>query len=162
MENVFLEIDEQKCAVLRAFEDACSKNGRLKVLCVVDNPMIEYYVKMLIKHTCYSLRVVDKAMDAMSAMQSEKANMVIVDDIMPDMSAGQFVGEFTVLWPSVPVMVFTPEGSWSDRHEIKPFRILSKPMVIDEVVDGINDASRETGRSAARKTPKSRGGKKRV
>lgn len=71
------------------------------------------------------------ARDALTVLESDSVNLLLTDQVMPEMTGVELVAQLRLRWPAVPAVLMTGVASVVAQRLIRP--TLSKPFSLPEL-----------------------------
>lgn len=127
-----------------------ARANRLRVLLVEDD---EHMLLILARHLDrlgYAVRGAYSAEQGLALLQSEPADVVVSDVMMPGMGGLAFLRAVRERHPSTRVVLMTAFGSGDDGEKALSegaYRYLAKPFKVEEVAAVLRTVARELGRA---------------
>lgn len=131
----------------RRFRDFCNENGVCSVLLVADNPFVEHYFKLLFRGcNCNFMSARSGEEAIMKIEESNGADIVVVDDDLPDMGSADLARAIKYLWPKLKVIDVQSPVAGSGRssrvasagfNSVGPVSHIEKPFDMGSVVQTI-------------------------
>jgi len=114
------------------------------VLAIDDNTMqLDMFEKMLSSR--YEVRTVNSASHAINFLNSEKADVILLDIEMPNISGFEFLGDIRTLpsYMAVPIIIVsgkTGQDFFAQARSSGAFDVLGKPVKTEALITAIEKA----------------------
>ena len=114
------------------------------VLAIDDNvTQLKMFQSMLVPK--YDLRVVKSASDALSFLNSKKADLILLDIGMPNIGGFEFLSDIRKIpsfieKPIIIVSGYTDEAFFNQARNSTAFDVLTKPITTEKLIDTIEKA----------------------
>jgi CheY-like chemotaxis protein len=117
------------------------KKGR--ILFVDDEEYLLDLVARMLKNLNYEVVARKSSLDALECIESEKTkfNLIIVDQVMPELSGTEFAKKAKNLQPGVPIILFTGFSDMIRQEEIMDLgiqEVVAKPINLSDLSQVIN------------------------
>ena len=118
--------------------------GKKVILAIDDNKMqLDMFRKML--ETKYDIRTVDSASNALSYLNSNQADIILLDIEMPNISGFEFLHDIRKIpsYKEVPLIIVsgnTGQDFFNQARNSSAFNVLSKPVRHDVLIEAIEKA----------------------
>jgi CheY-like chemotaxis protein len=128
---------EPDAATEKAPADPLQKGVNQRILIVEDNAAVRRVVSRQLRHLGYRVTEAERAKQALDLLQTEPADMLLTDIVMPGGIDGvQLATQVRKMWPALKIVLTSgfPEARSRDSIEFsEAFRLLSKPYTIEEL-----------------------------
>jgi CheY-like chemotaxis protein len=114
----------------------------ISILIVDDDPVTIHLLKLMIERSGYNVTAARSGMAALEALQELRPQIILVDDMMPRMTGGEFCRTVkdTPELQDIPVIIMSAGvrvESSAYIEQIGADLALSKPLVSREVIEAI-------------------------
>lgn len=114
------------------------------VLAIDDNQMMLELFKKMLEYK-YDVRTVDSASEALSYLNANKADIILLDIEMPNISGFDFLYDIRKIpsYMAVPIIIVSGNTGQDFFHEAKnssAFDVLTKPVKKEILIDSIEKA----------------------
>jgi len=128
-----------------------SRGVRDTLLLVDDDPLVRRSLQRSLTQRGFGVLVASRAEEALQLLEKgPPARAVLSDLIMPGMSGAELAREIATRWPGLPVLLMSAYASpaLSGGPAPPPGTVfVAKPFVVDEVIQALERALGESGRS---------------
>jgi two-component system, chemotaxis family, chemotaxis protein CheY len=135
-------LETSPLAASRSLERGTTMVGA-HILVVDDDPDVRTFVSMALEMTGYSVRAVVDGREALDALASQAADLVVLDLNMPAMDGWTFCAERARRpeLAGVPVVIMSARHNLTDRTlPCDPIAVLEKPFPLDTLLHIVADA----------------------
>jgi len=113
------------------------------ILIVDDDPSLRDMLNIILKKEGYRVQCADAARAALDILKADKADLVISDIKMPDLSGIELLKKIKGIDPTIPVIMITAYASTADAVEAMKLgaeNYITKPFNIEELKVVVNRA----------------------
>ena len=126
-----------------------SARAGLSILVVDDDPAIRRALREILEHAGHTVNEADTGARAVTALESARADVVLLDLAMPGMHGLEALERIRDLAPDTGVIVVTGEATL--KHAIQAgergaFDFIEKPPDREHLLEVVEQAARENGR----------------
>jgi PAS domain S-box-containing protein len=133
--SILLPRIEHRDIEIKVASDSVLPQGSEKILLVEDEKALLNILERLLRSLGYDVEAYSNSAEALSAFlhKAECFDLVVTDQIMPDMTGAQLAWEIRRKTPKIPVILLTgfnePLGGEARNPSVKFDRILKKPLM---------------------------------
>ncbi|GAA3409340.1 response regulator transcription factor [Paenibacillus hodogayensis] len=108
-----------------------------KVMIVDDDPYIRELVRFYLREEGFEVAEANHGVEALDLMQKGRADLIVLDIMMPEMDGWELCQRLTADYPDVPLLMLTAKGE--TKHKVKGFQLgtddyLVKPFDPPELI----------------------------
>jgi DNA-binding NtrC family response regulator len=116
------------------------------ILIIDDEPKLRYSLSMILVKAGFSVTEANGAQEALDALHKKPFDLVFLDLNMPGMGGMQLLPEILHLYPGIPVIILTGNGSLETAEKAINWGVrgyLLKPMSPFEIIDRVSKVIKE-------------------
>ena len=133
-----------------------TRRDNLHVWVVDDDESVRWVLEQALKQARMQPRVFESGASFFGALQTQRPDVLITDIRMPDMNGLELIERLSQSYPDIPAIVITAHSdldSAVSAYQSGAFEYLPKPFDIDDAIELVARAARQSGRAANEQGP---------